>query len=103
MLLLFLKTRTGHYDAKAEYDDGRMIVKKGSRVSLQLASHIRGGRKARSYLDDPSYVNDRGIVIQDCEFKSPSTAAQFVTGNSVNGYLVWKNKNGTKLKELLKK
>ena len=103
MLLLFLKTRTGNCDAKAEYDDGKMIVKKGSRVSLQLASHIRGGKKAKSYLEDKSYVDDMGMVIQECEFTSPSTAAQFVTGNSANGYMVWKDKDGTRLKELLKK
>ena len=34
-------------------------------------------------------------------FRSPSTAANFVTGNSTNGLLAWKDENGRTLKEIL--
>lgn len=39
-----------------------------------------------------------GILLEDTEFKSSSTAAAFVIGNSVNGNDYWKTKGGLTLK-----
>ena len=98
---LYLKSQGGKYHATALYVDGLIKVRKGSVVNTTLADHIRGGNKARSYLENRDYVDELGVELKDCEFKSPSTAAQFVTGNSTNGNIAWKDKEGKKLKELL--
>ena len=98
---LYLKSRSNAFSAESIYEDGKITVKKGSVVNLTFAEHIRGGKKAKSYLNDDRYVDEKGLVLKDCSFNSPSTAAQFVTGSSRNGYLVWKTKDGKKLKDII--
>ena len=41
------------------------------------------------------------VLQTDMIFKSASTAANFVTGNSTNGLIAWKNKDGVILKTLI--
>lgn len=98
---LYLKSRGNNFNAVAQFEDGMIVVLPGSTVSLQFASHIRGGKTAKRYRSNPDFVNELGEVLQPCTFKSPSTAAQFVTGTSRNGYLVWKNQNKIPLKKIL--
>lgn len=86
---VFITSRRGDYRADGVFEDGKLTVKKGSKIKLTFAKHIRGGQKARSFRDDPKYVDKEGNVLMDCEFNSPSTAAQFVTGSSTNGYTKW--------------
>lgn len=95
--------RNGRASAEAIYEDGKMYVLPGGIISEDFADHIQGGRKAKSYRNDSSYVDSNGKILQKCEFTSPSTAAQFVTGRSTNGYEAWKAEGkkslGTVLKE----
>ena len=42
-----------------------------------------------------------GILIEDTEFNSSSTAAEFVIGNCANGHQEWKSKDGVPLKNFL--
>ena len=42
-----------------------------------------------------------GKLIEDIEFKSSSTAAQFILGTTANGQTAWKNKDGVPLKNFL--
>lgn len=98
---VYIKSRRGDYEAKGVFEDGKLIVKKGSKIKLSFAEHIRGGQKARSYRDDPAYVDAEGNVLKDCEFGSPSTAAQFITGTSTNGYTKWFVKEKTTLSKYL--
>ena len=65
-------------------------VKKGGKINLDFAKHIRGGKSAKNYRDNPEFVDSDGNILKDCDFSSPSTAAQFVTGRSTNGYEAWK-------------
>lgn len=99
---LYLKRRNSEVDAVAEYDveSKVFVVLKGSRVSANIAhsEKFRGAKsieKARA-----EYVKDCK-VIKDAVFKSSSTAANFVTGTSTNGLMVWKNEEGIKLKQLI--
>ena len=49
-------------------------------------------------------VSDQfGRLNQDKVFKSPSGAAKYVTGNSVNGWIAWKTGTGKTLEQLLAK
>ena len=45
-------------------------------------------------------VDENGTVMADILFNSPSAAACFVAGASVNGNTYWKDKNGTMLKDI---
>lgn len=103
LLEVYLRSIDQDYDAKGVYSDGTFIVKKDSRICLDFAEHIRGGRKAKSYRNNPEFVDAVGNVLADCTFSSPSTAAQFVTGRSVNGYIAWRIDKKTTLKKFLGK
>jgi len=85
-----LKPRTGTSFAEAIYYGDTFVVKAGGKISADFASHIRGGKAAKAYRDDRNYVDENRNIIKDCTFNSPSTAAQFVTGRSTNGYEAWK-------------
>ena len=43
------------------------------------------------------------ILKQNIKFKSPSVAAQFVSGSSLNGLKVWKTENNESLKKYLER
>ena len=98
---LFLKTKDGA-DAKAEYDSITKVcvVKKKSKVSstISTAPTFKSKNSIKKQRDE--YVVD-SIVFQDVEFKSSSTAANFVTGRSTDGMYAWKDKEGNILKDLL--
>lgn len=104
IMLIYMKTKTGRYDAVAEFDpdNGETIVKGGSKVSPTVASpdHFRSANainKKRGL-----FVVD-GVLQKDLAFKRPSSAACFVGGNSHNGYDDWKDEKGRSVREILKK
>jgi len=82
------------------------VVFKGSQAVLneRPAAHkypwIVNFRKR--LVDDGSLVSDGKVLTftKDTEFPSPSTAATVVCGGSANGLAVWKNQEGTPLKDL---
>ena len=88
------------YEAKATYHDGKVLVHKGSGLKFTDADGFKHNEQAFSMRENPEYVKD-GIVIKECEFDSPSTAAQFITGGSRNGYDTWKIRKGYTLGEFL--
>lgn len=82
------KNRT--YFAKATYDGKNVTVKAGTKIYPVFSSCIRGGKTAKRIRESDEFINSEYTLLKDCSFKSPSTAAQFVTGRSVNGYNAWK-------------
>ncbi|MBZ7993559.1 DUF4357 domain-containing protein [Campylobacter sp. RM9333] len=72
---------------------------------------LKGNEVARKYYDyvsssvkkviENAKVDDNGILLEDMFFASASSAGSFITGNSVNGLISWKNKSGINLKELI--
>lgn len=87
---LTISTRSKDVYAEAVYDGKIVKVLPGGRISEGFAEHILGGKKAKSFRDDTEYVDENRKIIKECIFNSPSTAAQFVTGRSTNGYEAWK-------------
>ena len=85
-----LAPRNGSCYADGIFDGSVFTVKKGGKINLDFAKHIRGGKSAKNYRDNPEFVDSDGNILKDCDFSSPSTAAQFVTGRSTNGYEAWK-------------
>ena len=102
---LYIKGKRNSTNAIAEYDviNGKFVVLKGSVVSNTIAhsSTFRGAKSIEKQRANGNVID--GVVDKDVVFKSPSTAANFVTGASTNGLIAWKNEKGTSLKELLKK
>lgn len=102
---VFLKNRKGMIYARGEYneDDGSLTVFKGSVISADVAGGtFRSAKAVKQLRNNPDIVNGNS-VINDVVFKSPSAAANFITGTSTNGLKVWKNKDMVPLKEILYK
>lgn len=89
-VLIKIKLRNSTVHAQAVYDGKVVTVKAGGMISRDFAEHIKGGKSAKAYRNNSEYVNSGGLIVKDCSFNSPSTAAQFVTGRSTNGYNAWK-------------
>ena len=101
---VFFSLRDGSAFAEAIYYGDRIVVKKGGKISTNFATYIKGGKVAKTMRNNRKIVDTERNIISDCEFSSPSTAAQFVGGRSFNGYEAWKvekRKNlGSYLKEI---
>ncbi|MDO4913952.1 MAG: GIY-YIG nuclease family protein [Bifidobacteriaceae bacterium] len=75
------------------------LLLKGSVVSPGLtASCPSGTKKLREKY--ANLINDEFKTTDDIIFTSPSAAASFITGNSRNGNIEWKNKKGVTLKDI---
>ena len=99
----YLKSAKSNVDAVAEYDAGAktMTVLLGSKVSdsISQSKKFRGAKSIEKSRKD--IVNTKHILIKDIVFKSPSTAANFVTGNSTNGRDAWKDETGRTFKQVI--
>lgn len=98
---VFIESRASDYHAQGVFEDGKLTVIKGSKVRLQYASNFKIARAVNLYREDPKCVNEEGIVLRDCTFSSPSTAAQFITGVITNGYQKWRVKDKMSLSDYL--
>jgi hypothetical protein len=96
---VILSNRANTYSARGTYDPSTktLIVKAGAKVSVDISySPTFRGRKTIEKLRAQFVVD--GITQEDVTFKSSSTAANFVTGKSSNGMILWKTEDGTPLK-----
>lgn len=98
---VFIKKRNGIY-AKGIYniETRSLVVLKGSTVS-ETVSHSGKFRSANSVEKYREQFVKGTKVVADIEFKSASTAANFVTGISTNGLVAWKNEEGKTIKEIM--
>ena len=90
------------YEATAEYIDGAVIVKKGSKINRKESDGVKTKRTVdRLRKKDSLFVN--GCYLKnDIQFNSLSSAATFVTGRVANGYIVWKTDDNKYVKYALK-
>lgn len=99
---LYILKRNSSVSAVGEYNPATktMTVLKDSIVSSDIAhsEKFRGTKTIEK--NRQAYVVDN-VVVEDIIFKSSSTAANFVTGRSFNGLLVWRDEAGRTLKEIL--
>lgn len=92
-LEVYTKGRLNNYNATGVFDGKGLIVKKGSRVSEKVADNVNPiVFKMRDKM-----VSSDFITKEDVAFRSPSTAAAFVSGNVSNGFRVWKVEPGVDL------
>lgn len=97
MIEITMSTRNKLAFADGVYCEGKTVVKSGGRISAAF----HGNEKIAAIRQNSQYVNENGTILKDCEFATPSEAAQFVNGNISNGYRVWKVK-GVNLGDYLK-
>lgn len=90
------------YAASATYEDGKVLIHKGSQLNYPDANGFKINNIALAIRENQEYVKD-GVVVKDCVFDSPSTAAQFITGGSRNGYDTWKVEKKISLGDFLEK
>lgn len=76
------------------------VVLSGSQIEESNADSVHKSVKVmRDKCKQNNEIKD-GILVKSRLFNSPSYAAMFVLGMSVNGRTAWKTKNGVTLKEL---
>lgn len=88
---VFFSHRNGNYDAEGLFDGSGVTVLTGSRICKQVTHNRACVIKPRKYLDQDC------ILREDVYFKSPSSAAQFVSGRSADGWVEWHTADGEKL------
>ena len=96
---VFLSTRSKGYDAKGFLDEKSIVVLKGSRIKSGEPINYKFAPALVNAWNDKSVVGKDGILLQDITFKSVTSAAQFVTRNSVNGWKAWKTEDGDLIKK----
>ena len=97
---LILKSQNGTHSANAELKNGKIVVMKGSKINLK-DSFEKMSRNAFYYRHNKEYVNEEGYLLENIVFDSVTTAAQFVTGRSVNGNIAWRVEDKMSLKDYL--
>lgn len=84
--------------------DGTLTLLKGAVIDLAAKMHPKdkGNSALRMQLlaqgDFTAQNGGQGTLMKDVTFKSPTAAAQFVFGGSINGRLYWKDLNGQSIK-----
>ena len=101
-LYLHTTSRDNSFIAEAIYIDGRVTVKKGSKIKLNYSAPFKSTGVVLKTINNPTIVNEKGILLQDVTFNSVSTAANFVTGRISNGMIAWKTPDGRYVRETLK-
>lgn len=106
MIELYLKgkqNKNKECNAIGQYDlnTNHLIVKKGSSIAPKFNENCKFTKSVINSRNNKELVKNN-IVLKDIEFKSPSTAAQFVVGSIVNGKNRWLTSQGITLNEFLK-
>lgn len=103
--ILFLKAKG--VIAEGDLTDDGFVIFKGSEASKKTTSSLSNGiLKLRTKLEEDGTITDKGnnlVFLKDYEFNSPSQASDIIKGNSSNGWIEWKDKNGKTLDELKRK
>ena len=101
-MIVILKSKKGTHYAVGEYDGQRVTILPNSKINPTL-SYAAMSERIKSMRNNPEYVSAEGIILKEIEFGNPSSAAQFVTGRSVNGYISWRIDDKISLKEYREK
>ena len=89
------------YEATCEWNNKTFVLKKGSCISPVVSANCHENiNKLRE--QNAGKISEELILTEDISFNSSSAAAAFVSGHSSNGKILWKDKNGILLKDLIK-
>ena len=92
-------------DAKGFYNATDFTVLRGSILAKDSLPSLHQWREKRDKLiaEYASMKDGKLVLDSDKTFSSPSTAADFCTGSSNNGWTKWKNKDGETLDAVYRK
>ncbi len=93
MIECWMKGHREDYNAIAIYRNGEMTLKAGSKISTKLSEKAKLAKIVRKLRSNSELLDANNILKKDIKFKSPSTAAQYVRGNMINGNRCWKVRN----------
>lgn len=99
--IVYFKTK--NFNAKGIVTNEGFMVLKGSTVSREAAkkSLIKSYKALRERLEKEKIINEEYEFTSDYTFSSSSAAADVISGYSNSGPIVWKDKDGRMLKELI--
>lgn len=86
------------YDVQGRYEGSSLTVIKGSRVS-DVTTY--GSQRESLVKKFCRKVEDNLILTKDVAFQTPTAAANFCTGGSVNGWDFWKDSSKRPLKKIV--
>jgi len=91
---LHISGRGLKYVARAIWNKNGVTVLKGSVINSNLQQSYKFASSVIKARTDKDIVSDDGSVLKDVVFSSLTSAAQFVTGRSINGRKSWRNDEG---------
>lgn len=100
--ILFYKVK--NIEARCKRTTEGFVLLKGSQISEIIKTKTKDLKKSVTAQRE-KYKNDikNNKLTHDILFNSPSGAAKFVSGTSVNGMICWKTKEGLTLQEITSK
>ena len=90
--------QTDNYYAQGSYDGKTFTLFKGAKIREFLAPFSK--QKVLPLREKNRSKIKNFVTIEDIQFNSPSSAAYFVVGATVNGRKRWKNKKGQSINDL---
>ncbi len=105
--LWYLKSKKT--DAKAQFRGEKFVILSGTIIDKSYAASWRGTNSAlgverlRIFEKFGTDNGDTVTMNENIPFKSPNMAAYFATGRSVNAWETWKNNDGKKMDEIIRK
>lgn len=94
---LFYINRSGT-DAVCNITTEGFVLRVGSKIRMEVVPTCPDSVKAaRSKYADS--IDEKGIILKEIPFKTPSGASSFVLGAPTNGNVEWKTSDGTTLKD----
>ncbi len=94
-------------DAKAIYEGNKTVVLADSKICKRVVKSYTGKETReelikqnvkQNAIDEENYF----LLSNNTEFKTPSAASCFCLGNSSNGWIEWKNKEGKTLHDIIR-
>lgn len=99
-MIAYLNNRNKMFAAVDEYNP-KTNEMKGYKNSF-LNDEIKKNRETKSIIEKRNIYFKNNILLEDVTFNCSSTAGNFVTGRSTNGWNVWKDENGLSPKDIIK-
>ena len=92
-----IKKHNFQVEASAKQTSEGFVVLKGSLIAPGDSAHISPGNKKKR---EECSIDKNRVLQEDVLFSSPTSAAQFVAGQSLNGMAVWKTRDGRTLHDI---
>ena len=86
------------YDVQGRYEGSSLTVLKGSRISDVTTYGSQRDSLVKKLCRN---IDENLILTKDFVFQTPTAAANFCTGGSVNGWNFWKDSSKRPLKDLV--